>query len=82
MPTPHHQRMIRSGVASVILEPRSPMHGTRAAERMADDMSVIITRTGGVTENDLLTVGWTRTQVARHSAAAREIADKRATVDV
>ncbi|WP_315721653.1 MULTISPECIES: hypothetical protein [unclassified Bradyrhizobium] len=47
---------------------------------MADDLRVISTRTGGVTTDDLTLAGWTREQIERHVADARETATRLSTV--
>ncbi len=75
-----HNRLITTGVAPAITMPRPALKGTAAVEQMADDLRVINTRTGGVTADDLTLAGWTREQIERHVADARETATRLSTV--
>ncbi|WP_315806949.1 MULTISPECIES: hypothetical protein [unclassified Bradyrhizobium] len=47
---------------------------------MADDMRVIVTRTGGVTAEDLTLIGWKRDQVETLNGRARDLAIQLSTV--
>jgi hypothetical protein len=53
---------------------RPDLKDAAAIETMADDMRVVITRTGSVTKDDLFQIGWTSAQVTLYGDRAREMA--------
>lgn len=50
---------------------RSKLEGRAITPQMADDLRILHTRTGYVTEEDLELLGWTAAQIAAHRTAAR-----------
>ncbi|WP_316224685.1 MULTISPECIES: hypothetical protein [unclassified Bradyrhizobium] len=75
----HRTRLI-TGAATAINRPRPGLKGREAIEQMADDMRVIVTRTGGVTAEDLTLIGWKRDQVETLNGRARDLAIQLSTV--
>jgi len=69
------QRLLTPRAASArTTAPRPDLAGKTAIETMADDMRIALTRTGSVTRDDLLQIGWTSVQVTTFGDRARELA--------
>ncbi|WP_316216595.1 hypothetical protein [Bradyrhizobium sp. SZCCHNR3003] len=75
----YRNRMI-GGAATAITDPRPLLRGREAIEQMADDMRIMVTRTGGVTTDDLTLIGWKQEQVDTLAPRARNLATKLSTV--
>lgn len=67
-------RLIATLAPSALVPPRAGLAGSEAVRRMADDMRMAAAAAGGITEDDLIALGFTRTQVKTLAADARTLA--------
>ncbi|UFX41824.1 hypothetical protein HAP47_0021200 [Bradyrhizobium sp. 41S5] len=61
-------------IDTALVKPRAPLSPSETVKRMADDMRAASYREGGITEDDLERLGFTRSQIKAHAADARALA--------
>lgn len=61
---------------TALVPPRAGLAGSEAVHRMADDMRQAAAAAGGITEDDLVALGFTRSQVKTLGADARMLAQQ------
>jgi hypothetical protein len=59
-------------IGTMTRDPRAPLDGDAAIDQLADDMKSALTRTGGVTRDEMLLIGWTERQLDKFTTRARE----------
>lgn len=68
------QATVPDYIDTALVKPRSPLSPSETIKRMADDMRAASYREGGITEDDLERLGFTRSQIKAHAADARALA--------
>ncbi|NEU95080.1 hypothetical protein [Bradyrhizobium uaiense] len=63
-------------IDTALVKPRAPLSPSETVKRMADDMRAASYREGGITEDDLERLGFTRSQIKAHAADARALAQQ------
>ena len=63
-------------IDSALVAPRASLSPPAAVRRMADDMRQAGHREGGLTADDLATLGWSQAQIKTHGADARALAQQ------
>ncbi|MHC2241520.1 hypothetical protein [Bradyrhizobium elkanii] len=71
---PTIQPTVPDYIDTALVKPRSPLSPSETVKRMADDMRAASYREGGITEDDLERLGFTRAQIKAHAADARVLA--------
>ncbi|WP_316172454.1 hypothetical protein [Bradyrhizobium sp. SZCCHNRI2049] len=70
------ERLIATLAPSALVAPRAGLAGSEAVRRMADDMRQVAAAAGGITEDDLVALGFTRAQVRTLADDARTLAQQ------
>ena len=73
-PLPYGAGFVPAFIDSALVPPRAQLAPAAAVKRMADDMRQAAHREGGVTADDLESLGWSRGQVKTYAADARALA--------
>ena len=63
-------------IDSALVSPRAGLSGSAATRQLAEDMRQAGHREGGLSTADAELLGWTTTQLAAHTAAARTLAQQ------
>lgn len=74
------QATVPAFIESSLAKPRAGLVGTAAVRQMAIDFREAFGREGGVSRDDLTTLGWTKPQIDTLADAAREQAQASAGV--
>lgn len=71
------ERVAASIAPRCLPPPRGALNGAEAVAALADDFITITTRDDGAAVNDLMRLGWRKTQIFQHADAARALAYSR-----